>query len=285
MKKLPVCLHLFWTVAASAATSANYGTSPGNVDTGGTRVASANYSIEGSSVGGVGGISASANYATRHGYSGQLFEVTNLTINAVSSNLNETASVALNPQASLSDGTKLSPAVLQWFSGGAIAAVSPTGLVTAAAVYTNLPGMVVGGLGNLGVTRSFWVLDTHPDNYGLYAYDNIPDSWQVQFFGANNPAGTGSDVLFKYTAGLNPTNPASVFSVSLATAVAGQAQIRFSPRLTNRTYTVQYTTDLASGNYYALPSLAQNDNGDVRTVTDLSATNASRFYRVGITFP
>ena len=64
--------------------------------------------------------------------------------------------------------------------------------------------------------------------------DGIPDSWRAQYF-PNQPTnnvngmmtnglscatcdadGTGQDNLFKYLAGLNPTNPASIFMVTTA---------------------------------------------------------------------
>jgi len=285
--KTETLLGLFlWIAAVTAASSASYNTSPVSIDAGGARATSANYALDGSSVGGIGGISASASYTARHGYSGQLFEVTNITVNAVSTNLNETVSVALNPQASLSDGTKLSPAVIHWVISGAIDSVSSTGLVTAASVYTNTLGTVSGGLGSLSVSRNFLVLDVNPDNFGLYANDGIQDGWQVAYFGLNNQAATGASALFAYTAGLNPTNPASMFALSLTNA-AGQSQhkvLTFSPRYTNRTYKVEYA-DRLNQTFSNLTLATVIDNGTVRTVTDTNPSKVSRFYRVQINYP
>ena len=65
----------------------------------------------------------------------------------------------------------------------------------------------------------------------------------------------------------------------------GLPSVVFSPRLTNRTYTVQYADSPASGNFVPLTGMIQSDNGNSRAVTDLTATNSSRFYRVQITYP
>ena len=288
---LATCLA---TVAVEAASSASYNITPASMDLGGGQVASAKYAVDAASVGGISGLSSSASYAARQGYAGQVFEVSTLTANTVSTNLNENTSVALSPYAILTDGTRLSPAVLQWFTSGAIASVSPAGVVTAPVVYTNLAGAAWGGLGTKTISRSFWVLDTNPDNYGIYGGDGIPDWWQVLYFGTNNPAGlaaadptgTHQNNLFRYIAGLNPTNPASVFALNLA-AVPGQArqkQVSFGPRYTNRTYTVEYANTLGSA-FSNLVLATTGDNGTTRTVTDTNATTASRLYRVLIRYP
>ena len=67
------------------------------------------------------------------------------------------------------------------------------------------------------------MIDSNPDNHGSYAGDGIPDSWQAQYFELNNPNaapnkdvdGTGQNNLFKYVAGLDPTNPTSVFRLKI----------------------------------------------------------------------
>ena len=72
---------------------------------------------------------------------------------------------------------------------------------------------------------------------GPYAGGGIPDSWLVQYFGLPpNPnaaptadfTGTGQNNLFKYVAGLDPTNPASVFVLKVAN-VAGQPTQKLLP--------------------------------------------------------
>jgi hypothetical protein len=67
------------------------------------------------------------------------------------------------------------------------------------------------------------LLKTDSDN------DGIPDWWMLRYFGhttgsptdnslaSDDADGTGQNNLFKYVAGLNPTNPAAVFLVQPTT--------------------------------------------------------------------
>ena len=82
--------------------------------------------------------------------------------------------------------------------------------------------------------------------------------WQTQYFGSTtNPAaaanvdadGTGQNNQFKYVAGLDPTNPASVFVLSIASVTGQPTQVNllFNPVVGGRTYTPQFTTDMVSG--------------------------------------
>jgi formylglycine-generating enzyme required for sulfatase activity len=275
---------LLVTASIRAASSANYSVASTSLDLGGSRITGGVYAVEAGSVGSSSGIASSANYLNRQGYAGQMFEVATLNLDTVASNLNENASVALRPYATLTDGTRLSPAALWWGVNGSIASVSPTGLVMADRVYTNTAGSVTGVLGGKTVRQNFWVQDTDLDNLGIYAADGMPDAWQVQYFGINNPNGTGEEALFKYVAGLDPANPASVFTLKQVRS-NGVSQVVFNPCWTNRTYTVQYATNLEAGGFQVLSAASQTDNGTVRTVTDQSATNSSRFYRVLISYP
>jgi hypothetical protein len=119
-------------------------------------------------------------------------------------------------------------------------------------------------------------------------------AWQLLYFGCTNcpraaatadPSGTGQNNLFKYTAGLNPTNPASVFVVTTATVPTqpNRFNLFFNPVVAGRTYTPQYTTDLVSGVWLPLTGYASPvTNGTQVTITDLNATQPKKFYRVDI---
>ena len=63
----------------------------------------------------------------------------------------------------------------------------------------------------------------------------------------------------------------------------GQARIVFGPVQPGFTYTPEYCTDLAAGQWLALSAFTATDTGTQRTVTDLSASGARRFYRVRAT--
>ena len=69
-------------------------------------------------------------------------------------------------------------------------------------------------------------------------------------------------------------------------AVAGQSgqfQLVFGPVQGGYTYTPEFCTDLAAGNWVRLTAFTQVDNGAQRTITDLSAAGVRRFYRIRIT--
>ena len=64
-----------------------------------------------------------------------------------------------------------------------------------------------------------------------------------------------------------------------------QRNLIFSPRLPDRTYTPQFRSDLLAGTWTTLTDIATSDDGDDRTVTDLSAVEPVKFYRIQITPP
>jgi len=147
------------------------------------------------------------------------------------------------------------------------------------------------------LTIDLTVLDTIPDNFGSYAGDGLDDAWQVQYFGLPPNAlagpnvdadGTGQTNLFKYVAGLNPTDPTSRFTLNIQ-PVPGeptQTNLIFSPLVAGRTYTVVARTDLTTvGGWTAINASAPSDDGTQRTITDLSATGPTKFYEVQITKP
>lgn len=123
------------------------------------------------------------------------------------------------------------------------------------------------------------------------------EQWQMQYFGSfTNPAaaanadadGTGQNNLFKYVAGLDPTNPASVFVLNVAgvTDQPTQFNLFFSPVCSNRTYTPQFSMDLVSSNWSPLTGYAGPvTNGNQVTITDQNATESNKFYRIDISSP
>jgi hypothetical protein len=145
--------------------------------------------------------------------------------------------------------------------------------------------------GTLGLT----VLNVGLDDFGSYASDGLDDAWQVQYFGENNPnAAPGLDPDadaqnngYEYIVGTVPTNSVSRFALTINN-VAGQPTqklLTFSPRLTDRTYAVEFRTNLNLGNFTSLTTSTQSDSGTIRMVTDTNAVPAGKFYRLGITFP
>jgi hypothetical protein len=289
------------SVKAISRSSADYSVPADIASVGGLRATSANYSNDGTA-GGVDGISTlvSPSENLKHGYVAQLYEKVGLSITAPpSNNLNEGTSRQLQAAPLLDDTTTLTafdPSTVNWsVVSGPVSGVSTGGLATAATVYQDTAATVGGSAQNLSGQLTLTILNVNTDDFGSYAGDGIDDSWQVQYFGQNNsnagptkdPDGDGQNNLFEWTAGLVPTDPSSRFALSIA-AVANQPTqkaLTFSPRFSDRTYIVKSKANLSDTSWAALPSSTTNDNGQTRTVVDLSATGSTKFYHVEITKP
>ena len=284
---------------AAVRESADYSISAESIDQGGAMLASADYTVSASAnyTGGLAG-EATSGYLVKGGYIGQLFDVAGLVIGAVSSDANEADTLQLSARQLLDDTSflALDAGAVAWsLVSGPISSVSSSGLVTAGTVYQDSPASVQGSSGGFTGLISLNVLDTIPDNFGTYAGDGLPDNWQVQYFGLNNPkagpsvdaTGTGQTNLFKYVAGLNPTDQTSRFVVNIQAVPGqtGQMQVVFSPVVSGRTYTVVSTSNLSAPAWAGLSSSTQSDNGQQRTVTDLGFSGGKKFYQVSVSKP
>lgn len=118
--------------------------------------------------------------------------------------------------------------------------------------------------------------------------------WQIQYFGStNNPNaattadadGTGQNNLFKFVAGLDPTNPSSVFLLTITNQQPYQV-LQFEPMVGSRTYTPQFNTDLVNGVWSALTTFTGPvTNGNQISVTDTNPLSPNEFYRIEISLP
>ena len=130
--------------------------------------------------------------------------------------------------------------------------------------------------------------------------DGILDCWRQQYFGGDGTStnaascrtcdadGTGQNNLFKYVAGLNPTNPASIFVLKIASVNGqpSQKNLIYNPVASGRSYTPQFVTNLPNAAWTTLSSISGPvTNVNQVTVTDLSATNQSKFYRIDVSLP
>lgn len=287
---------------AEPRTSANYTIPADTLDSGGGNAASASYS-DSASTGTIAGISTVATPAhlLKAGYLARLYDATGL-VSAASAGspltLPEGGTLQLGAMQVLDDATflALNASSLSWgIVSGPLLSVGTGGLATAAVVWQDTPAAVSGTFAGFTLAVPLNVQNVNVDDFGTYAADGLPDGWQVGFFGLNNPdaapgadaSGTGQTNLFKYTAGLNPTDPASIFTLGIEPVDGQPAQkdLIFTPVFLDRTYAVEYTTDLAGGVWLPLPGALESDDGQVRTVTDPAAADAMKFYRVRITKP
>ena len=282
------------TLYAGPRTSADYRVETDNANTGGARATSASYTNDSSAdvVAGVSTVAAPAATANA-GYLGQLAEVVTVQLAATPPSVNEGGTRQLAATATLDDATTtlLPGTEVNWsVLAGPIAGISPAGVATAANVSQNTAATVQGSYRSVVGTLGLTILNVGTDDLGIYASDGIPDTWQVQYFGADNPlgtatadaSGTGQDNLFKYLAGLIPTDPTARFVTLMGTAT-GAHTITFSPRLPDRGYTVQFSTTL--GGWQPLTDGIIQDHNQVRTVTDPDTTTPRKYYRVQIRYP
>jgi len=129
--------------------------------------------------------------------------------------------------------------------------------------------------------------------------DGIPNWWREQYFGVSSATdatdcaacdfdGTGQNNQFKYVAGLDPTNPISVFvlSITSVTNPPSSVAMMYGPWTGGRTYMVQFSTDLVSGVWLPLGTYAGPvTNLDQITATDTNAVLPQEFYRIDISLP
>ena len=100
--------------------------------------------------------------------------------------------------------------------------------------------------------------------------------------------GTGQNNWFKYVAGLDPTNPSSIFTWLIA-PVPGQfnrQNLIYNPAVSGRLYAVQSSTNLVSKAFANLTTLtAPQTNATQITLTDTNAVAPAQFYRLRISLP
>jgi hypothetical protein len=298
MNRLQIRLHCLLGVAclnAHLVGAATYSQQAITVDAGGGHGASASYSQQ-SCIGGISGITevAAEGALAKAGYLGQIYDVSGIALTSTPASLAESSSAQLGALEALDDGTYLAlPAdSITWgVDSGPLTGVSPSGLATADVVASDSHAVVSGSYSIFNTTLDLTILDTVPDNFGTYAGDGLGDDWQVQYFGEDNPLaaptldpdGDGQLNHFEFVAGLDPTDPSSLFTVQITGDSEGSPQVIFDPVVAGRTYTVKYKDTLDALTWDTLLNKTTDNSGPERTITDNSATSApARFYIVEI---
>jgi hypothetical protein len=300
MKLTFALLILAQVTHAGPRVSTSYTIATETTDGGGRRAMSTNYTNDGSVslVAGLSTVAAPAETA-KHGYIGQLYDIVGFVLNPTAAAVNEGGTLQLSGGQLLDDATQLAvpAASVAWsVAAGPLTGINASGLATAGSVYANTPATAQGNYAGNTSTLALTVLNGNLDNFGAYASDTLDDAWQVQYFGQPPNANAGPLIdadhdgqtnAFEYTADLIPTDANSVFRLRLEAVPgqSGQKRVIFSPRLTNRTYTVKAKPSLLTGTFTVLGSSSFSDNAQERTVTDLNASGATKFYQVEIVKP
>jgi PKD repeat protein len=141
-------------------------------------------------------------------------------------------------------------------------------------------------------TLIYTAVNRYQDSVG----DCISDWWRARYFGGTgtttnsqscagcDPDHDGADNYHEYLADTDPTNALSFFRI-LSISNTPTVSVTFLSSA-NRTYTLFFTTNLASGVWSNVPS--QTDipgTGQVEALADPSPGGGSRFYRVGVRVP
>ena len=284
--------------ATTPADSSHYSQSLATLDAAGGQARSAHYSQIGS-LGGVGGGIAKGGDDTvaKNGFAGQLYEVTSLKLAAAPTTLDEGGTSEVLTTATLDDATRLrlSAIEVRWrVFLGPVESIGTNGVVQFGKVYQDSVASIEAGYQDKFDGTRFRIRNVGLDDFGIYAHDQVPDLWQVQHFGINDPLGTaaadpdgdGQNNLFEYIAGLSPTNAASHLTLEIADLpdLPNQKALILTPRLDGRTYVLEVSTNLAVG-FGPLTGAEQVDFGTTRFVLDPNATAPNKFYRVKITLP
>jgi len=194
--------------------------------------------------------------------------------------------------------------------------------------FANVPGILLPGETYSDVTFSVFISNSIPsgDYFGLVTLqggtnifasnnlasqtflvtstdtvgDGIPDWWRAYYFGGTGATtnsqscatcdadGTGQDNLFKYVAALDPTNPASVFTLTISNAPTAPVQpaLIFGPVADGRIYNLQCSPDFFPAAWSPLGvSAGPQTNGNQASLIDSSGVQTQRFYRVQISIP
>jgi hypothetical protein len=289
------CLVIPWSTEAQTRTSAAYVVPIEAMDAGGGQAASVDYTSHGSFGVLVGPVTTGPE-TLKSGYVSQLTTPTGLALAAGATSINEGGSTSLTAWQTLDDLSlrAVSLAATTWSVVSGPASVAPNGIATALPVYQTTPATVRGSVDGLMGTLDLSVLNSLPDNFGLYAADGLPDDWQVQHFGVNSlnggpqkdPDADGQTNLFEYHARLLPNNPTSLLRVNLLHGptpglTATQSRLSFSPAMMGVDYTIQTTTDFRT--WVPLTTLTAASDLSTLLNTDSAAGGAGRemkYYRV-----
>ncbi len=133
---------------------------------------------------------------------------------------------------------------------------------------------------NFNAARTNFIVSVLADSNG----NGLPDTWETAYFGSPTGAdrnldsdNDGSKNWEEYTAGTDPTNPASYLRVQSISATGG-ALISFNA-LAAKTYTIEYRDGIDAGVWNRLGDIVPRNVDWTATLTDPTPTT-NRYYRI-----
>lgn len=244
-------------------------------------------------MGETGGLAQGSSYMAKAGFAGQIYRAASLATFAPALEMAENSTMQLGARLVMDDATSLplDASSVEWqAASGPIAAIDPNGLLTSGSVYSYHLAIVSAQHAGMQSALHLIVTNTGNDDFGLYAADGVDDAWQVSYFGEDNPDGaadrdpfgSGHDNLFKYTAGLDPLDSMSRFTLKPEyDSALRRMKLTMGPCFESRNYQVMASTDLLTWQPVNLELLTADLNQKI--LLDLQTNHPARYYRVEIT--
>lgn len=226
-------------------------------------------------------------------FCGSLVDITSLEVTSPAGQLGEGQSVQLASRLRCDDESILANGFsTAWQIASGPLSSSGEGWVTGQPVYRNSNAVVQAtSAGRVGQT-TLLVLNTHLDNYGLYASDGIDDAWQTTYFGLENPLGLrgadpdqdGADNYYEFTSGTQPDLVSDAFELSILRQT-NLVRLGLGPLATGRTYRVERATNIRSTEWSGVTNITANSPELVYFLSDTQSVDRINFYRVSIEYP
>lgn len=267
----------------------------GTTDAGGSLTSGGEVEISGS-LGGFGGLASDAGTViARAGFPGQIYDPAGVAITPDAAALQENALVPFTAEVLCDDDTLLPSFPVEWSVDSLLLHVSAGGEVSTGLVPGAFTAALTATAGGVSGIAMLTITDTDPDNYGGYAADGLPDAWQVLHFGYRSgdagptadPDADGQENQTEWLAGTDPTDPKSLLHIAFSGVPPspGTVTLKFSPHLPGRTYSLEGSNTLQAL-WTPLPGLPVNgESPNEGLLTDTSATEPRKLYRLRITIP
>jgi hypothetical protein len=179
---------------------------------------------------------------------------------------------------------------LNWFDVGESSYTIPSARLTDAGNYTVIvinpanesPG-VINNIPSLGILPAALTVLADADG------DGMPDVWEDLYgFDKNNPNdalldsdGDGMTNLQEWIAGTDPNDPESYLRVENLTLLTPETVVIEFNAASNRTFSVQFSDSLTSGEWTRLTNIAQAASNRLITITNNAGpVSGQRYYRL-----
>lgn len=285
------------TAKADNPSSASYSMTIETIDGGGGLASATSYTCQ-ASLGGAGGVSGvvSPQIDLKPGFTGQLYEVQALQLEAVPLMIPEGGLITLSATATLDDASILplsSDEVIWEVVSGPLTTINVNGVATAGVVFAETPAVAGGSRSGISAQIALSVLDFDPDNFGEYAGDGLDDGWQVEHFGLppnalagpeEDPDADGDDNKAEHTFGFDPNDSDDQFRFVILGLSGSRASFELNKVIPGRTYKLKAGNDLAT---FAeeVSTFSVTEEEFNYQIDDLNAVGTKKFYLLEVTNP